>query len=69
MAKKKKSEDEELNEMIAKEQNPDHFEPQKEKGAPAIPEAVDPSHLEPQADETEKKEVNVSDPKHLKPQE
>lgn len=53
MAKKKKSEDEELAELIAKEQNPDHFEPQKE--------LTD--------EDREARKPKIADPKHLKPQE
>ena len=49
MAKKKeKTDDEELKVLIAKEEHPEHFEPQKENDGPVRPEAVDPKHLLPQ---------------------
>lgn len=68
---KKKTDDEALNEEIAKEQNPEHFEPQEEmKTLPVRPKAVDPSHTKPQAEvRPEERKVKVADPKHLKPQE
>ncbi len=54
MAKKKQqTDDEQLAEMIAKESNPDHFEPQKELTE----------------EERESRRPKVADPKHLKPQE
>ncbi len=49
MAKKAKpTDEEELKELIAKEEHPEHFEPQKENDGPVRPAAVDPKHLKPQ---------------------
>jgi len=68
---KRKSDDETLNEMIAKESNPDHFKPQAEpKGPPPRPQAVDKDHLKPQAEvKEENRKVKAVDPRHLNPQE
>lgn len=71
MAKKKQTDEEALDEMMAREKNPDHFKPQeKPKGPAPRPEAVDKSHLKPQAEVKEDdNRVKAADPKHLKPQE
>jgi hypothetical protein len=68
---KKKTDDEALNEMIAKESNPEHFKPMEDpKGPPVRPALADPSHAKPMAEvKEESRKVKVSDPSHLKPQE
>jgi len=52
MAKKIKTDDDELKTLIAKENNPEHFEPMKEisdeERESIKPKAVDPKHLKPQ---------------------
>ncbi len=72
MAKTKKTDDEVLNEEIARDGSPEHFKPMEEMTqAPARPKATDPAHLKPM-EEVPLKEVkrpDVKDPKHLKPQE
>lgn len=70
MVKTKRTDDEVLNEEIAKEINPEHFKPQTETPPPARPKAVDPSHLKPQEEvKHEERKVKAVDPKHLLPQE
>lgn len=72
MAKNKKTDDEVLNEEIAKESSPEHFQPQSNDARPpARPKAVDPSHLKPQEEvkHEEKARPKLADPKHAFPQE